>query len=47
MQFLTVEDIYEYWRLQVPKFMKEQKDIANLLRHFCINVALMIGEGEV
>lgn len=47
MQFLTIEDTYEYWRLQVPKFMKEQKDIANLLRHFYINVALVIGEDDV
>lgn len=47
MEFLTIKDTYEYWRLEVPKFMKQQNDIANLLRHFYINVALVIGEDEV
>ena len=47
MQFLIVEDTYEYWRLQVPAFMKQQNDIADLLRHFYINVALVIGEDEI
>ena len=47
MEFLKIENTYEYWRLEVPKFMKQQNDIANLLRHFYVNVALVIGEDEV
>ena len=47
MEFLKIENTYEYWRLEVPKFIKQQNDIANLLRHFYINVALVIGEDEV
>ena len=47
MRFLTTKDTYEYWRLEVPKYMKQQKDIANLLRHFYVNIALVIGEDEV
>lgn len=47
MELLSIEDTYEYWRLQVPKFMKEQNNIADLLRHFYINTALVIGENAV
>ena len=47
MEFLTIKDTYEYWRLEVPKFMKQQNNIANLLRHFYINVTVVIGEDEV
>ncbi len=47
IQFLASKDTYEYWQSKVPEFMKQQDDIANLLRHFYINLALVIGEDIV
>jgi hypothetical protein len=47
MQQLRNREIFDYWQIQVPKFMTEQKGIAKLLRHFFVNVALLVGEDAV
>lgn len=46
LRYIKERDVYDYWTVEVPKFMKQQ-NAKELISYFNIRIASLIGEQEI